>query len=190
MSRVEIDETILASQGGHLRPAAGASVLVAERGTSTAATVYQAATGGTTLSNPLTADDAGRVDGYLPVGSYDLVVTYAGVTYRQPWNATGPVDVATTEAGNLGATYTFELNDAAEAMLEGTLNANCVLTVDGLTPGCKFHLFVAQDATGGRTLTLSNGSASTAAAISSTASALSAIHGYSIDGDDFVFEVG
>lgn len=88
MARVEISETVLA--GSPVRGVA-ASVQVNVRGGG-AATVYAAETGGSTLSNPLTADSFGRIEGWLPVGSYDLVVTAAGFTsYTQPFEAASGV---------------------------------------------------------------------------------------------------
>lgn len=70
MARVEIETIVLSTAGV---PVTGASVQVNFRG-STPATVYVAATGGTTASNPITTT-LGTIPGWLDPGSYDLVIT-------------------------------------------------------------------------------------------------------------------
>lgn len=82
--RAEISEIARSPSG---RAIAGASVQVNIRGGS-AATVYAAETGGTTLTNPLTTDSAGRIEGWLNEGSYDLVVSHPRyVSYTQAFEA-------------------------------------------------------------------------------------------------------
>lgn len=85
MARVEINEVVwqpvnhgrykvlaVARQADGL----GLTVQVNKASDGTAATVYAAATGGTTLSNPLTSDpDTGRIDGWIDEGAYDLVIS-------------------------------------------------------------------------------------------------------------------
>lgn len=59
--------------------------------------------------------------------------------------------------GNLGSTKTLTLTTAfTEAT--GTLNANCALTIAGLTAGWSGVLLFQQDATGGRTLSINTAS--------------------------------
>lgn len=91
MPRVEIPEVVLlADADGLLTAADGASVQVNYRGgvnDGTAATVYEAATGSTTLTNPLTTS-SGRIEGWLDEGSYNLVVSGTGITtYTQAFEA-------------------------------------------------------------------------------------------------------
>lgn len=98
MARVEIDEIVLRSAGSSVSTVAGASIQVNIRNAG-AATVYAAATGGTTLSNPLTSDAYGRIEGWLDEGSYDLVVSGAGLTtYTERFEATSGAGVAGVSA--------------------------------------------------------------------------------------------
>lgn len=89
MARVEISEAVFFNPGAGaaLVAAVGASVQVNARD-GAAATVYQAATGAATFSNPLTSDSSGRIEGWLDEGSYDLVVSGPGFsTYTQRFEA-------------------------------------------------------------------------------------------------------
>lgn len=62
-------------------PAAGATAQVYTHGTTDAATVYSAETGGTTLTLPLTANSNGQFPGWLVAEmDYDIVVTYQSNT--------------------------------------------------------------------------------------------------------------
>lgn len=84
MARGEIPYVVTKVQGAVSGAVAdyavsGASILVNIRGGGPA-TVYAAETGGTTLANPLTSTAEGRIDGWLEEGSYDLVVSGAGIT--------------------------------------------------------------------------------------------------------------
>jgi hypothetical protein len=74
MSRIEIDQPAVRSTGGRLQTIPHATVLILKRSDESHATVYAASSGGATLSNPLTADDAGRIEGWLESGSYDFVI--------------------------------------------------------------------------------------------------------------------
>lgn len=79
MSRVSINEIVAGrNSDGFLLGLNGASVQINVAG-GAAATVYEADTGGATLTNPLTSSN-GRVSGYLAEGSYDLIVTYQSAT--------------------------------------------------------------------------------------------------------------
>lgn len=85
MARVEI--SVAVAHSSPLTPSVGLSVQVNYR-SGAAATVYAAATGATMLDNPLTTDAAGRIEGWLEEGSYDLVVSGTGFdTYTQPFEA-------------------------------------------------------------------------------------------------------
>jgi microcystin-dependent protein len=62
----------------------GATVQVNIRGGGPA-TVFAAETGATTIANPLTSTAEGRIEGWLDEGSYNLVISGAGITgYTQP----------------------------------------------------------------------------------------------------------
>lgn len=68
----------------------------------------------------------------------------------------GPT-VTAVDAGNFGSAYTVDFGNAQrEIHVSGTLNANCVLTIQNAVAGCRALLIVTQDATGGRSLTLSS----------------------------------
>lgn len=80
MARVKITEAVLGRNSeGFLLGLDGASVQINVAGGS-AATVYEDASSGTTITNPVTSDN-GRLPGYLNEGRYEQVVTYGGTTY-------------------------------------------------------------------------------------------------------------
>lgn len=89
--------------------------------------------------------------------------------------------------GNLGATPSLAL-PSANVVMTGTLNANAALTVTGLVIGSVFSLVVGQDATGGRTLTLTNGSQ--AVSVDTTPLAVTTITCMSSDGTSIVITGG
>lgn len=80
MARSEIDVVVEAPVGS--RAASGAAPLACIAGARVqvnlrsggAATVYANEAGATTVANPMTTDDEGRLEGWLDEGSYDLVV--------------------------------------------------------------------------------------------------------------------
>lgn len=78
MARIRLSETVLAPSGTYLTAVTGASVQVNVRG-GASATVYAAATGGTTVANPQIITN-GVIAGYVELGSYDLVID--GVTHE------------------------------------------------------------------------------------------------------------
>lgn len=84
MARVEIPILVILSTG---LPAVGASAQVNIRN-SVAATVFSGETGGTTVTNPLTTDANGRIEGWVDEGSYDIVISGSGITtYTQRFEA-------------------------------------------------------------------------------------------------------
>lgn len=129
MARAEISEVVLASSGGAV---AGASVQVNVRGGG-AATVYVAETGGTTRANPLTTDSAGRIEGWLDTGSYNLVVSGAGIsTYTQAYEA---VSGSGTGSGVIIAWVTGTVYALGQAVTNG---GNTYIAVDAHTAGATF----------------------------------------------------
>jgi hypothetical protein len=99
----------------------------------------------------------------------------------------GPARVV--NGGNLGTTETLALAGDPDVWLRGTLNANCVVTVTGLSAGCRFILDLAQDGVGGHTLTISDGTTSTPVAVSTVANAAVFVLGYSWNGSDITIDV-
>src|ERR1700750_878345 len=84
MARVEIPTLVILSTG---LPAVAASAQINIRN-STPATVFANETGGTTVTNPLTTDSMGRVEGWVDEGSYDIVISGSGITtYTQRFEA-------------------------------------------------------------------------------------------------------
>lgn len=68
-------------QAGTFQPAAGATAFVYAHGTTNQVTVYRSETGGSTYSQPLTADGNGLLPGYvLAQIAIDVVATYGGQT--------------------------------------------------------------------------------------------------------------
>lgn len=89
-------------------------------------------------------------------------------------------------AGNLGATYSLNLQSHSEVWLVGTLNANTTITVTGLTPGATIRLFLTQDATGNRTVQVSDGVTPVAVVVDNTALASSAVDIFSPNGTSLI----
>lgn len=77
--RYEITGTVQQTGAASVRYVANASVQVKDlQGNNL--TVYAAETGSSTLTNPLTADVAGRVDGWVEAPDFDLTMSGSGVT--------------------------------------------------------------------------------------------------------------
>ncbi len=75
-------------------------------------------------------------------------------------------------AGNLGASYALNLASGKAVQVTGTLTANCVINVTGLAAGVSAVLLLSQDATGGRTLSVNDGSGAQLVAIPTAAGSL------------------
>lgn len=105
MARVEIPITVDKLSSGNWVPASGASVQINHRGGS-AATLYSAASAGTTVPNPLTTDSEGRVTAYADEGSYDAVISGAGIT-------TNTVEFELSRADSLITIGTSKITDGA-----------------------------------------------------------------------------
>ncbi len=126
MPRVEITEIITGrDSAGVLYGLDGASVQVNVRGGS-AATVYAAAAGGTTVPNPLTTNN-GRLDGWLDEGSYDLVPTYGGV-------------VGGTLAFEARAAYPSGATDGQILTYDATTNGAAWADSTAITAGLPWHI--------------------------------------------------
>lgn len=97
MAKAVLQSNIQASDAG-LTVAAGATVTIRDSDTLSLATLYTDRAGGTTKSNPVTADADGFFRAYVDAGRYNITATYSGDT--QTFN-----DVVTTddaiEFGNL-----------------------------------------------------------------------------------------
>lgn len=61
------------------------------------------------------------------------------------------------EGGNLGASYTLDLDGDTKVWLVGVLNSNLELTLDNIPDGAEVRLLLKQDGTGGRTLAVTDG---------------------------------
>jgi hypothetical protein len=84
--------------------------------------------------------------------------------------------------GNLGAGKTLALGGRKDVVATATLTANGTITVTGLSAPCRFDLVITQDATGARTLTVSDGVANLVVPVNTDPNALSFIKCRSIDG--------
>lgn len=95
------------------------------------------------------------------------------------WNAahgTAPVSVQGVSGTNLGATQTIDFqNRVQEIWLVGTLNTNLTVTIVNRVATCKATLILLQDATGGRTLTVSDGVTPQLVPIASSSGAASTV---------------
>lgn len=72
-------------------------------------------------------------------------------------SGSSPPSVTGTVGTNLGATATMALTAARETWLAGTLNANLTVTLSAFPSGAKGRIYGKQDATGARTLTITDG---------------------------------
>ena len=118
--RVEIPHVVRRANG---QAAAGASVYVYARGTTTQRTVYSAATGGGTIAQPLTTDANGRIEGWVDPGQHDIYSTVDGAAYTQPWDAS---------AGALEAWITPTFTGTWANFGSGTMDAKYRKTSEGL----------------------------------------------------------
>lgn len=83
--------------------------------------------------------------------------------------------VVELNAGDLGAAYSLSLGGAREVWVHGTLNANQTMTLNGVSRTAHVKLFLTQDATGGRTFTVTDSDGSLAVDVSATAESLSLV---------------
>lgn len=96
MARVRIPIAVIDPAGNAV---AGASVNVQKRSSGTAATLYQAETGPTTVSNPTTTDSFGRIQAWVDRGSYNAIISGTGLTtYTQPFDAAAAGDLTVDSA--------------------------------------------------------------------------------------------
>lgn len=117
MARIEISEAVLKSAVSTITSVAGASVAVKDLSGNNL-TVYSAETGAGTLSNPLTSDSVGRVEGYVEAPDFDLTVSHASITtytHRVRLSPPGTVNVKSYGAKGDGvaddtAKFTAALN--------------------------------------------------------------------------------
>lgn len=90
--------------------------------------------------------------------------------------------------GNLGATETLDVDNDLDVWLVGTLNQNCTVTVTNMEAGSRVKLLLVQDATGGRTLTVSDGSTSQVVSVPTDPDVAVAVDLYSPDGVDIYID--
>jgi hypothetical protein len=162
------------------------SVYVYERGTTTQVSVYTSAAMTTPLSQPLTTGANGANPGGIPgyVASGQVIDLYdSTASQRQPADPVAAADITLPGAGgpgeipasiltgsqatpgNMGSAYTLEFSGAKQQMIHGTLDADLTITVDPIAAGYQALFTLTQDSTGGRTLTVSDGTDSEAVAI-------------------------
>jgi hypothetical protein len=111
MARVEIANTVQRPTGEAVR---NATVQVNLRN-GAAATVYADEVSGATISNPLTTDVSGRIEGWVNEGSYDLVVSAPGLTsYTQKFEAVRGDASATTNVGDITITSDSDASGAGD----------------------------------------------------------------------------
>lgn len=132
MARVEIPLVVSKATGSVSGAVAsyavsGASVLINIRGQGPA-TVYAGESGATTLANPLTTGAEGRIDGWVDEGSYDLVISGAGIsTYSQPFEATRGDGTSRVAANAVGTTQ-LQAASVTFAKLAADVIANLIPT--------------------------------------------------------------
>lgn len=123
---------------------------------------------------------------YLAVDSHTSGATFAGDLAAhwvlQPAGAAPPARVVA--GGSLGATPSLAmLSTDGKVMLVGTLSANATLTITNLSAGQVVVLLLTQDATGGRTLSITVGGSTVAVPVNAAPSAYTVVTG-NYDGTD------
>lgn len=123
---------------------------------------------------------------YTAVDAHTSGATFAGDLAAhwvlQPAGAFAPARVVA--GGSLGATPSLAmLSTDGKVMLVGTLSANATLTITSLAAGQVVVLLLTQDATGGRTLSLTVGGSTVAVPVNAAASAYTVVTG-NYDGTD------
>ena len=98
------------------------------------------------------------------------------------------VERGSEDLGNLGAIHTLTMV-SKEAWLRGTLNTDLTLTLAALSPRSLAILILTQDATGGRALSISDGSNTQSVDIVTAAGETSIVYAYSPDGVDVYLNV-
>lgn len=105
---------------------AGATVRVKKRSDGTNATVFQAETGPTTITNPMTADSLGRALGWCDRGAYNVDISGTGITlYTVPVDPAPAADRAVDDVwlpANLNVTYD-EIVAGPTGLLVGAFSA-------------------------------------------------------------------
>src|SRR4051812_8227774 len=91
--------------------------------------------------------------------------------------------------GSLGAAFTLDMNSDLDVWLVGTLSANTTVTVSNRVAGMTARLLLTQDATGGRSLTVSDGTNSVGVPIPTTANSSTAVDLYSPDATNIYVDV-
>lgn len=130
MARGEIVLTVQTTAGPAVT---GATGTVNIRGGGLA-TIYAAATGGTTLANPVTTSANGRLDGWLDEGSYDVTIAGSGIT-----TYTQSIEIVNGAAHNAFdgariASATIPTAALAASAVTGAKVASQTITKDKLDP--------------------------------------------------------
>ena len=92
-----------------------------------------------------------------------------------------------TTPGNLGATQTLSFTGIDEHNLSGILNSNLLVTFTNLHSAARFRIMVTQDSTGGRVLTLTDGTSTFTPVLDLSPSATTIVKGF-YDGTDVYIE--
>lgn len=87
--------------------------------------------------------------------------------------------------GNLTTAYTLVLGGASSAQLRGTLSANNVMTITGLTDAAEVSLVLVQDSTGSRTFSILVNSITTVHAVNSQPLAVTAFKLFGLSTTDY-----
>lgn len=105
MARVEISEAVFGRSPGTTRVfiPTSSTVTVYNRGTVVRATWWTAATGGSSSTADIAVGSSGRIEAYLPTGSYDLYVQSPSFDpYTQEFEAVSAADVGVPSGGTAG----------------------------------------------------------------------------------------
>lgn len=128
MARVELLVTVDKIVSSNLQPVSGASVLVKLRSTGNPVTVFAGETGGTTVSNPLTTDANGRVNGWVDEASLVLTVSGSGITtYNQPYEAVSASAILAFDGARITASSIPSAALAANAVTSTKIASGAVL---------------------------------------------------------------
>lgn len=127
----------------------------------------------------------GYIEAFVDADEYDYTVTAGAQSRTQQVRNSLSVDARRVlTPGNLGTAYTLATTGHKDVLLVGTLNGNVTVTVTGLAAGAVIYMVLVQDATGGRTVTLTVGASTQSVTVNSAASAGTLVTVVSHNGSD------
>jgi hypothetical protein len=112
----------------------------------------------------------------LPAGAAAGKLLGSDSAGNASWQTPGASAPTVLAPGNLGSAYTVNFaSSGANVVLVATLNANITITLASRSAGCHLEAILTQDSTGGRTVTISDGSLTQLVTVATAAGAATTI---------------